>query len=90
MTMSELADKLEEYESKGLMESLWTVMALNIPEITKSLRFAADMERLAREDVIFINQMAGEVWMEGFGFSVVGSDIYSAAREAVESLEGLE
>jgi len=94
MTPSELADKLEEYEAKGLMESLWTAMALNVPEIIKSLRFAADMDRLIQEDAqpwfdtCSDGQIEVRVTIRSEVHYFYGQDIYSAARKAVKALKG--
>lgn len=91
MTPSELADRLDEYESKGLMESLSTAMILNLPVIFKSLRFAADMEKLLKsgKSPVFHEMADGKVAIHFDRYTLkIESDVYSAARKAVKALEG--
>ena len=104
MSISELADRLEEYGSKGLMESLSTVMFLNLPTIFRSLRFAADIGRLvdAGRCPSFYNnpndnlastgirEIQLSVYDYGERVHFYAEDVYSAARKAVEALERKE
>lgn len=96
MTPSELADKLEKHESNGHMETFHALMFLYRDSILKSLRFAADMERLYAQGrcPLFFGSGGGDPMVQlslyDFGERVhfYAEDIYSAARKAVKELEG--
>lgn len=94
MTPSELADKLGGW---------WidSEPSENRKIILKSLRFAADMEKLMESDdreIVFRRLSGGRIqlstlWRENGELKIFNrvfsdSDIYSAARKAVEALEG--
>lgn len=97
MTPGELADKLTELESKGHMNTMDTEMFLKRDIILKSLRFAADMELLKKYRAEF-HEAGPQTRHRGpWGISIMfsggsvmvrfGTDIYTAARKAVEALE---
>lgn len=94
MTASELAESLERaYEKIGSdgWQSIYDDVMSAFPIIIKSLRFAADMERLVPK--CWSVEITGP-WTDGGcviqtqNEACQGLDIYSAARKAVESLEG--
>lgn len=114
MNASELADKLEDWRERvcdsqdidddKLSMSGFANIAFNYHrEIIKSLRFAADMERLWRECPNNVTVYHGGLqdtpaWITAGLFrekdslayveSGFHADIYAAARKAVEKLEG--
>jgi hypothetical protein len=102
MNASELADKLEYWRERVCdsqdidndrlsMSGFANIAFNNTREIAKSLRFAADMERLMAET--WELSMTGP-WPNGSyviqtrSLFTVEKDIYAAARKAVEKLEG--
>lgn len=101
MNAGELADRLEYWREKivesqsidddKLSTSAFASVAFNYAEVIfKSLRFAADMERLMAET--WELSMTGP-WPNGSyviqtrSLFTVEKDIYTAARKAVEKLE---
>jgi hypothetical protein len=88
MTPGELADRLDKDGMSVLHYTHYDVLC-------KSLRFAADMEVLTTDSTVrFTESRAGKVvctcsaWNGSFEIRGEGTDIYSAARAAVEALEG--
>lgn len=88
MNASELADKLEKHEPNGHMETFNALMFLYRDTILKCLRFAADIEKLVSEgeDPVFIQVHKNLIWIDGVNGAEQGTDIYSAARKAVEAV----
>lgn len=86
MKAAELADKLEKDGMSVLHYSHYDLLS-------KSLRFAADMEKIYEHcgEIVIRKRKAPQQDIEYLSVSVVrseGDDIYTAARKAVEGMEG--